>query len=82
MQKSEIYTTTSDFQTSVRIKIYEGEDTEYIENNYYYDEYEHGNIENGFAGVPKIEVTFHLIKQSFTCGFEGPKDWFHGKKGC
>ncbi len=61
-KKSEIYTTTSDFQTSVRIKIYEGEDTEYIENNYYYDEYEHGNIENGFAGVPKIEVTFHFDK--------------------
>lgn len=58
----EIYTTVNDFQESVTIKIYEGEDTEDISNDYYYDEYEHDGIEQNLKGVPQIEVTFNFDK--------------------
>ncbi|MGN9136022.1 Hsp70 family protein [Clostridium sp. HCP1S3_B4] len=59
-KKSENYTTVSDDQESVAIKIYEGEDENNINNDYYYDEYEHTDIERNFAGVPQIKVTFEF----------------------
>lgn len=61
-KKSEIYTTVSNFQESVTIKIYEGEDTENIKNDFYYDEYTHLDIEQNLAGVPQIQVTFDFDK--------------------
>lgn len=80
--KSDIYTTVSDFQSSVNIKIYEGEDTEAIDNNYYYDEYEHSGIEKNRKGIPKIEVTFyfdknrvlHVDSKDLKTGSKGNKD--------
>lgn len=81
-KKSDTYTTVSDFQPSVTIKIYEGEDTEDIANDFYYDEYEHGGIERNFAGVPQIEVTFnfdknrvlHVSSRDLKTGTKGNKD--------
>lgn len=61
-KKSENYTTVDDFQESVTIKIYEGEDVENVNNDYYYDEYEHDDIERNFAGIPQIKVTFEFDK--------------------
>ena len=81
-EKSDTYTTVSDFQPSVAIKIYEGEDTEDIANDFYYDEYEHKGIERNFAGVPQIEVTFnfdknrvlHVSSRDLKTGTKGNKD--------
>lgn len=61
-KESRIYTTVGDYQSSVMINIYEGEDTENIKNDYYYDQYEHTGIEKNRAHIPKIEVTFHFDK--------------------
>lgn len=81
-EESDNYTTVSDFQPSVSIKIYEGEDTEDIINDYYYDEYEHEGIEKNLAGVPQIEVTFyfdknrvlHVSSRDLKTGTKGKKD--------
>lgn len=62
VEKSSNYTTVEDYQPRVSIRIYEGEDTEDISNDYYYDEYRHENIENAPAGIPKIKVTFNFDK--------------------
>lgn len=59
---SDIYTTVEDNQTVISVKVYEGEDTEDIYNNYYYDEYDHEGIEKCPKGVPQIEVTFDFDK--------------------
>ena len=64
------------------IKIYEGEDTEDISNDFYYDEYEHSGIEQNRAGIPKIEVTFdfdknrvlHVSSVDLKTGTKGNKD--------
>lgn len=61
-KKSHIYTTVHDFQEQVSIKIYEGEDENNIHNDFYYDEYDHENIEKNLAGVPQINVTFEFDK--------------------
>jgi molecular chaperone DnaK (HSP70) len=54
---SEIYTTASDYQTSVVVGVYEGED-ENVLNNTYYGGFILKDIEYAKQGVPKIEVTF------------------------
>lgn len=59
---SDTFTTVSDYQSAVNIKIYEGEDTEHISNDFYYDEYKHEGIEKNRAGVPQIKVTFDFDK--------------------
>jgi molecular chaperone DnaK len=59
---SDNYTTVSDYQTTICVKIYEGEDTEDISNDYYYDEYDHNDIEECRAGIPQIEITFDFDK--------------------
>ncbi len=61
-KESKIYTTTFDFQEKVNVGIYEGEDEKDIRNDFYYGEYEHGNIEKNLAGVPKVKVTFEFDK--------------------
>lgn len=57
-----IFTTTYDFQESVTIAIYEGEDEENIANNYYYDHYRHTDIEKNLRNIPQIKVTFSFDK--------------------
>ena len=79
---SDVYTTVCDYQEVVSIKIYEGEDTEDISNDFYYDEYEHSGIEQNRAGIPKIEVTFdfdknrvlHVSSVDLKTGTKGNKD--------
>ncbi|XME04047.1 Hsp70 family protein [Lachnospiraceae bacterium C1.1] len=56
------YTTVSDYQKSIMVKIYEGEDTEDISNDFFYDKYSHDGIEHALAGVPTVEITFDFDK--------------------
>ena len=58
---SQTYTTTADYQESVDINVYEGEDED-INNNEFFGGFSLTNIENAKAGVPKIEVTFEFDK--------------------
>lgn len=51
------YTTVKDYQESVSIGIYEGEDKKAKENTYYAD-FELENIKKAKAGDPKIHITF------------------------
>ena len=82
VEMSDTYTTVSDYQQSVSVKIYEGEDTEDISNDFYYDEYEHKGIESARAGIPQIEVTFnfdknrvlHVSSMDLKTGTKGNKD--------
>lgn len=55
-----VYTTVRDNQETVTISIYEGEDEDNIENDYYYDQYDHNDIELAPRGVPQINVTFEF----------------------
>lgn len=57
---TETYTTTIDFQQSVDINVYEGEDEEDVNNNSFYGGFSLTNIEQAKAGEPKIEVTFEF----------------------
>lgn len=59
---SDTYTTASDYQDSVSVEIYEGEDTEDISNDFFYDKYLHKGIEYARAGEPQIEITFDFDK--------------------
>ena len=61
-KRSQIYTTARDYQECVSVRIYEGEDTENVKNDYYYDEYDHTDIEKNLVGIPQIEVTFEFDK--------------------
>lgn len=59
---TEIYSTTMDYQQSVDINVYEGEDEENVNNNDFYGGFSLENIEQANAGVPEIEVTFEFDK--------------------
>ena len=54
------YTTVIDFQESVNINVYEGEDEENLDNNDFYGGFSLNNIEKANAGIPQIEVTFEF----------------------
>jgi len=57
---SQTYTTTADYQESVDINVYEGEDEDDVNNNDFYGGFSLSNIEQAQAGVPQIEVTFQF----------------------
>jgi len=59
---AEIYTTSMDFQQSVDINVFEGEDEDDVNNNAFYGGFSLDNIEQANAGVPQIEVTFEFDK--------------------
>jgi len=59
---TETYTTSMDFQKSVDVNVYEGEDEENVNNNAFYGGFSLENIEQANAGVPQIEVTFEFDK--------------------
>jgi len=59
---TEIYTTTMDFQQSVDVNVFEGEDKDDVKNNIFYGGFSLNNIEQTSAGVPQIEVTFEFDK--------------------
>ncbi|MGL5356227.1 MAG: Hsp70 family protein [Cetobacterium sp.] len=52
------FTTVYDYQDTVQLNIYEGEDIDNIKNNEFYGGFNLENIEKAKAGVPKIKVTF------------------------
>ncbi len=57
VEKTERYTTTSDYQERISVKVYEGEDDD-ISNNTYYGGFTLDNIEYAEKGIPQIDVTF------------------------
>jgi len=61
-EETKNYTTVSDYQKIITVKVYEGEDIKNIENDFYYDEYEHDDIEQAPKGVPSIQITFSFDK--------------------
>ena len=62
LSDTQTYTTTMDFQQSVDVNVYEGEDENNVNNNDLYGGFSLENIELANAGVPKIEVTFEFDK--------------------
>jgi molecular chaperone DnaK (HSP70) len=58
-KKAETYTTTDDYQTSIEIKIFEGERLS-TEQNHLLGEFTINGIERAKRGVPQVEVTFAL----------------------
>lgn len=55
----EIFTTSVDDQTSVDVKVYQGERPQTI-NNHFLGEFKLDNIKKAKRGAPKIEVTFDI----------------------
>lgn len=55
---TEEFTTVYDYQESVQINVYEGEDENNLENNEFYGGFELEGIEKAKKGVPQIAVTF------------------------
>jgi len=62
LSHTEIYTTSMDFQQSVDVNVYEGEEIDNVNNNDFYGGFSLENIEQKNAGIPKIEVTFEFDK--------------------
>jgi len=60
ISKSQMYTTTVDFQEKLSVKVYEGEDEYQVTNNSFYGGFILDNIEHSYAGNPQIEVTFEF----------------------
>lgn len=58
VSNSDIFTTVNDYQESVEINVYEGEDENNLENNEFYGGFELLGIEKEKRGIPEIEVTF------------------------
>jgi len=59
---TETYSTSMDFQQSVDVNVFEGEDEDDVNNNQFYGGFSLQNIEQANAGVPQIEVTFEFDK--------------------
>ncbi|OOB77373.1 MAG: hypothetical protein BEN18_10425 [Epulopiscium sp. Nuni2H_MBin001] len=57
--RSNIFTTTYDYQTAIKIEIYEGE-SEVATDNKYYGEFVLSDIQKAKAGSPDIEITFEI----------------------
>lgn len=58
ISNSEIFTTVTDYQETVEINVYEGEDENNLNNNEFYGGFELTGIEKEKKGIPQIEVTF------------------------
>lgn len=59
IKKSEIYTTAGNFQTSVEIKVFQGE-RELTRGNKLIGNFKLNGIKRALRGVPQIEVTFEI----------------------
>lgn len=60
IELKETYTTASDYQQEVNVKVFEGEDENNIHNNAYYGGFVLSDIEYARKNVPQIEVTFEF----------------------
>ena len=56
--ESNIYTTVVDYQNSVTINVYEGEDEQNLDNDEFYGGFVLEGIERERAGIPQIKVEF------------------------
>lgn len=56
---SQIFTTAANFQTSVDIKVYQGE-RQFVRDNTLLGNFKLSGIKRAMAGVPQIEVTFDI----------------------
>ncbi len=59
VRHSQIFTTASNFQTSVDIKVFQGE-RRFTKDNRLLGNFRLSGIKRAFAGVPQIEVTFDI----------------------
>jgi molecular chaperone DnaK len=59
---TQTYTTSMDFQKSVDVNVFEGEDEDDVNMNDFYGGFSLENIEQAKAGTPQIEVTFEFDK--------------------
>jgi len=57
--KKKKYTTDTDFDTSVKVKIYEGERA-MTRDNFFVGEFELTGIESTYRGIPEIEISFSV----------------------
>jgi len=57
--RSEVYTTAQNFQTSVNVKVFQGE-SHMTRDNKFLGDFELTGIKRALRGVPKIEVTFEI----------------------
>lgn len=81
IQLKEIYTTVRDYQETVNIKVFEGEDENNVHNNAYYGGFVLSDLEYAKEGVPQIEVTFefdinrilHITAQDLNTGSSNKK---------
>ena len=58
------YTTVVDFQESINIDVYEGEDELDVNNNDFYGGFSLDNIQKAKMGIPQVEVTFSFDKNA------------------
>jgi len=58
-KRTESYTTTEDFQTSIEIRIFEGERV-CTDQNHLLGQFDINGVERAKKGVPQVEVTFSL----------------------
>ena len=59
VRHSQIFTTAANFQTSVDIKVYQGE-RQFVKDNTLLGNFKLSGIKRAMAGVPQIEVTFDI----------------------
>lgn len=58
VSNSDIFTTACDYQETVTINVFEGEDKDNVNNNEFYGGFELTGIEKAKAGIPQIKVEF------------------------
>lgn len=81
-KKAKVFTTSYDYQEAVDIIVYEGENTEEADSNYYFGGFTVENIQKAKQGVPEIEVTFefdescilHVSARDLHTGASGAKN--------
>ena len=77
-KKSKVFTTSSDYQTRVSTKIYEGE-RPLTKDNHFLGEFVLDGLHAAPKGMPKIDVSFEIDENSILT--VKAKDQGSGKKG-
>ena len=66
-RQSKIFTTAGNFQTTVDIKVYQGE-RKFTRDNKFLGNFQLNGIKRAMAGVPQIEVTFDIDANGIEIG--------------